>query len=53
MSSAVAADKVGLQQNDTFGIRFYALGFKNLRPKDPVDFSRLQQDMRRVFAEGK
>ena len=53
MSSAVAADKVGLQQNYTFGIRFYALGFKNLRPKGPVDFSRLQQDMRRVFAEGK
>jgi hypothetical protein len=52
MSSAVAADKVGLQQNYTFGIRFYALGFKDLRPRECVDFSRLQQDMRRVFAEG-
>ena len=53
MNSAVAADRVGLQQSYTFGIRFYALGFNALRPELRVNYELLQRDMRQVFESGK
>jgi hypothetical protein len=49
MSSAVAAESVGLKQSYTFGIRFYALGFKALRPSERVNYELLQRDMRSIF----
>jgi hypothetical protein len=49
MNSAVAAERVGLVQSYTFGIRFYALGFKALRPDQRVNYDLLQRDMRRIF----
>jgi hypothetical protein len=49
MNSAVAAERVGLRQNYTFGIRFYTLGFKALRPGERVDYEQLQREMRRIF----
>ena len=53
MNSAVAADRVGLQQSYKFGIRFYALGFEALRPSQRVDYERVQRDMHKVFESGK
>jgi hypothetical protein len=53
MNSAVAADRVGLQQSYKFGIRFYALGFEALRPSQRVDYEHVQRDMRKVFESGK
>jgi hypothetical protein len=53
MTSAVAADRVGQQQSYTFGIRFYALGFKTMKPGQKVDYDLLQRDMRKVFECGK
>ena len=49
MNSAVAAERVGLVQSYTFGIRFYALGFKALRPDQRVNYDMQQRDMRRIF----
>jgi hypothetical protein len=53
MNSAVAADRVGLQQSYKFGIRFYAMGFEALRPGQRVGYEQLQRDMRSVFESGK